>query len=102
MHEPMQYLIYLEPGDDTHAWGVTVPDLPGCFSAGDTLEDALRNAREAIVLHLDGLRACGEPFPTPSSAQALRSRPELQSQYLALIDANTGINSARRSRWATR
>ena len=63
MHEPMQYLIYLEPGDDTHAWGVTVPDLPGCFSAGDTLEDALRNAREAIVLHLDGLRHSANRSP---------------------------------------
>jgi hypothetical protein len=34
----MRYLVALEPGDARHAWGVTVPDLPGCFSAGDTME----------------------------------------------------------------
>jgi hypothetical protein len=46
----MRYLVALEPGDARHAWGVTVPDLPGCFSAGDTMEEALDQAREAILL----------------------------------------------------
>jgi predicted RNase H-like HicB family nuclease len=44
--------IAIEPGDDTHAFGVVVPDLPGCFSAGDTLEEAYANAKEAIETHL--------------------------------------------------
>jgi predicted RNase H-like HicB family nuclease len=34
---------------------VPVPDLPGCFSAGDTLDDMLTNSRQAILLHLEGL-----------------------------------------------
>ena len=45
----MKYPIAIEPGDDHTAFGVVVPDLPGCFSAGDTLDEAIDNAREAIV-----------------------------------------------------
>ena len=51
----MRYPIAIETGDSKHACGVVVPDLPGCFSAGDTLDEALTNAREAILLHLEGL-----------------------------------------------
>ena len=36
-------------------YGVSVPDLPGCVSAGATVDDALAMAREAIELHLEGL-----------------------------------------------
>jgi predicted RNase H-like HicB family nuclease len=43
-------LIEEEPGK---AVGVIFPDLPGCFSAGDTLQDALMNAREAIALYFE-------------------------------------------------
>ena len=45
----MRYPIVVESADDFHAFGVVVPDLPGCFSAGDTLEEAFENAKEAIV-----------------------------------------------------
>ena len=51
----MRYVVAIEKGDKKHAYGVVVPDLPGCFSAGDTLDEALVNAKEAILLHLDGL-----------------------------------------------
>lgn len=37
----MKFLVAIEPGSDVTAWGVFVPDLPGCFSAGDTLEEAV-------------------------------------------------------------
>jgi predicted RNase H-like HicB family nuclease len=47
----MRYPIAVETGDAKHAFGVVVPDLPGCFSAGDTLDEALTNSREAILLH---------------------------------------------------
>ena len=48
----MRYPIAIEPGDSQHAFGVVVPDLPGCFSAGDFLDEAMAPAREAILLHL--------------------------------------------------
>ncbi|WP_017839830.1 type II toxin-antitoxin system HicB family antitoxin [Methylotuvimicrobium buryatense] len=41
--------------DDGVRYGVTVPDLPGCFSAGDTLDDALASVAEAIDCHIETL-----------------------------------------------
>lgn len=49
--------------DGTSAYGVTVPDLPGCFSAGDCLDDAIESAHEAISCHLEGLLMDGESLP---------------------------------------
>lgn len=49
--------------DPESCYGVTVPDLPGCFSAGDTIEDALRQAREAIEFHIECLLLDGDPIP---------------------------------------
>ena len=49
----MHYAIAIETGTDTQAYGVVVPDLPGCFSAGDTLDEAMQNAKEAIELWLE-------------------------------------------------
>ena len=48
--------------DRRSAYGVTVPDLPGCFSAGRTVEEAIAGAREAIELHLEGLLELGQSF----------------------------------------
>ena len=45
--------IAIEPGDSGHAFGVVVPDIPGCHSAGDTLEEAWTNAKEALGADLD-------------------------------------------------
>ncbi len=49
--------------DEESGYGVTVPDLPGCFSAGDTLEEAIESAREAVACHIEGLLMDGEPVP---------------------------------------
>ena len=49
--------------DPESCYGVTVPDLPGCFSAGDTLEDALKQATEAIKFHIECLLLDGDPIP---------------------------------------
>jgi predicted RNase H-like HicB family nuclease len=47
----MKFLVVIHK-DDNSDYGVTVPDLPGCFSAGSTIEEALENTKEAIALHL--------------------------------------------------
>lgn len=62
----MRYLIVLHNEEGRTDYGVTVPDLPGCVSAGDTLTETLGNAEEAILCHLDGMIADGEPIPNPS------------------------------------
>ena len=63
----MRYPISIEPGDDARAWGVVVPDLPGCVATGATVSEVERSIREAIELHLEGLREDGLPVPLPSS-----------------------------------
>lgn len=55
--------IAVEAGDEQHAFGVVVPDIPGCFAAGDTLEEAFENAKQAIESHLDALLDEGLPVP---------------------------------------
>ena len=47
----MRFIVAIEPGTETTAFGVLIPDLPGCFSAGDTLDEALDNAREEEARH---------------------------------------------------
>ncbi|NPV53002.1 MAG: type II toxin-antitoxin system HicB family antitoxin [Firmicutes bacterium] len=52
-----------EPGEKK-GYCVTFPDLPGCVTEGDSLEEALRMAREALELHLYGLEEDGDPIPS--------------------------------------
>jgi predicted RNase H-like HicB family nuclease len=59
------------------AYGVTVPDLPGCTSGGSTTDDALRNAIEAVRLWAGDAIAEGEALPQPRSAETLRADPEI-------------------------
>jgi predicted RNase H-like HicB family nuclease len=59
------------------AYGVIVPDLPGCTSGGQTIDTALRNAVEAVTLWVEDARADGEKIPKPRSAEKLRNDPEV-------------------------
>ena len=57
-------IIHKDPDSD---YGITVPDLPGCFAAGETVESALTNAVEAIEGYLEDLLLDAEPIPSPRS-----------------------------------
>ena len=61
----MKFPVIIERGD--HNFSVYVPDLPGCVSTGSTLEEAQQNIREAIELHLAGMREDGLSLPAPST-----------------------------------
>ena len=63
---PQEYLVILEHAAGSN-YSAYVPDLPGCASTGDTREEVLPNIREAIALHLEGMREDGDPIPAPSS-----------------------------------
>jgi len=65
-------------------YGVSFPDLPGCISAGSTLEEARAMAAEALALHLDGLEEDGAVVPPPSSANAVFGHPDA-ADALAII-----------------
>ncbi|HEY3358412.1 MAG TPA: type II toxin-antitoxin system HicB family antitoxin [Polyangia bacterium] len=64
-----QYMVVVEREADG-GYSVLVPDLPGCASMGDSYDEALRNIREAIACHLEGLRADGLPVPEPHTQVA--------------------------------
>ena len=65
-------ILLLEDKEQGGYW-VEVPALPGCYSQGDTLDEAMRNAREAIELHIAGMLADGEPIPDDSGAPRVES-----------------------------
>ncbi|GBQ90408.1 CopG family DNA-binding protein [Gluconacetobacter johannae DSM 13595] len=72
----MRYPIVIEHGSDAEAYGVVVPDLPGCFSAGDTFDEAVSNASEAIALWIEDAIDHGQSVPRPSSLDALRANSQ--------------------------
>ncbi len=49
----MKYPVIIHKDEDT-GYGVTIPDIPGCFACGDTQEEALANIQEAVELYYDG------------------------------------------------
>jgi predicted RNase H-like HicB family nuclease len=61
-----KYAIVIEQGP--HNFSAYVPDLPGCITTGRTVEEVELNIREAIELHLEGMREDGEPIPEPMTA----------------------------------
>ena len=61
----MRYAVVIEKGERNYS--AYVPDLPGCVSVGDTLEQVKAGIREAIEFHLEGMREDGSPVPKPSS-----------------------------------
>ncbi|HGH1346332.1 type II toxin-antitoxin system HicB family antitoxin [Acinetobacter baumannii] len=82
----MYYSVAVEKGDENNAFGVTVPDIPGCFSAGDTFEEALQNVKEAIARHLELLAEAGEEIPLASNASKFIDLKEYQGYIWAVVD----------------
>jgi predicted RNase H-like HicB family nuclease len=60
-----EYLVVIENEGDS--WGAYIPDLPGVGVAGDSREEVEQLIREAIELHLEGLREAGDPIPRPAA-----------------------------------
>jgi predicted RNase H-like HicB family nuclease len=93
----MNYPVVLHK-DRSSDYGVTVPDLPGCFSAGKTADEALAMAKEAIELHLEGLVAEGLPVPRPGGIERHQQAPEYQGGTWALVaidPASLRVNAKR-------
>ena len=65
-----QYIALIHKNADSD-FGVSFPDLPGCITAGTTLDEARDMAAEALALHLEGLAEDGEAVPDPSSLEAV-------------------------------
>lgn len=68
---------------DSHGISIVFPDLPGCLPCADTMEEAFKNAKEALQLHLYGMEEDGETIPEPSKIENL---PRTSNQLVAMID----------------
>ncbi len=90
----MKYPIAIESGDDKTAWGVAVPDLPGCFSAADSgIDEAIDNAKEAIELWIETALDQGSTVPKPSTITSLQNNPEFKNWIWAIVEIDPALLS---------
>jgi len=71
----MTHYITIVHKDKNSAYGVTFPDLPGCFSAADDAEDVIPNAMEALEFYAEDF----DTLPAPSSIKTIRTLPDIAS-----------------------
>jgi len=76
------------------AFGVDFPDFPGCITVGDTLDEALSNAREALGLHIKGMSEDGERIPEPSSLEAVLKDAKNRDAVPCLVQFPRGKGKA--------
>lgn len=89
----MYYLIAIQKDPDSD-YGVTVPDLAGCFSAGSTVDEAMLMAREAIELYIDTLLDDGREVPSPTEVETLKQNPDYADAIWAFISVDYKRKSA--------
>lgn len=65
----MKYAVVIER--PVHTYAAYVPDLPGCIATGASLEEVKRNIRDAIEMHLEGMREDNVPVPIPQAETML-------------------------------
>lgn len=82
----MKFTVVLHT-DDGQRYGVIVPDLPGCFSGGDSLDDALDSVLEAIDLHVETLLEDGNALPPRQPIATHQANPDYAGGVWAVVDA---------------
>lgn len=82
----MKFVVGMEPGTKKTAWGVVVPDLPGCFSAGDTIDEAVENVREAIELYCEVLAEDGKEIPPAQPLSVHQGNSAYKGWVWAIVD----------------
>lgn len=75
----MRYIAFIHKDSDS-SYGVSFPDFPGCVSAGDTLDEALANAAQALGGHVRFMEADGDPIPPPRGLEDIISDPTLADE----------------------
>jgi predicted RNase H-like HicB family nuclease len=83
----MKFIVVLHT-DDGERYGVTVPDLPGCFSGGDTFELALQNVEEAIDTHVETLIDDGQPIPLSLSLKQHQKNTNYKNGVWAIVNVS--------------
>lgn len=84
----MRQAIAIEAGAEGTAFGVVVPDLPGCFSAGDTLDQAIVNAQEAIAAWVEAELDAGRSVPEAGDLGALQRQRASKGCVRAVVEVD--------------
>ena len=87
----MRYPIAIEAGTESTAFGVIVPNLPGCFSAGDTLDEAMTGAEEAAAAWIDATLDAGGAIPAASSLEAVQANPDYAGWAFGVITIDPAL-----------
>ena len=93
----MRFPIVIHKDADSR-YGVTVPDLPGCFSAGKTLDEAIESAHEAIACHTEGLLMDGEPIPATTSLESHQANGDYRDGVWAIVAVDVSKLSSKTTR----
>jgi predicted RNase H-like HicB family nuclease len=93
----MRYPIIIHKDPDSDC-GVTVPDLPGCLSGGETMDEAIENAVEAIECHIEGLLLDGETVPRPQSVEFHTSNRDYAGGAWAVVTVDVAKLSGKARR----
>jgi predicted RNase H-like HicB family nuclease len=92
------YIAIIEDAGPDCAVGVWFPDLPGCTSAGDDIDEALRNAPEALELYAESIETDGKRMPHPRTLTELKVDPEvaddIRTNMVALIELPARAHAA--------
>ncbi|MBU0515572.1 MAG: type II toxin-antitoxin system HicB family antitoxin [Proteobacteria bacterium] len=80
--------------DAKSSFGVTIPDISGCFTAGDTLDEAISNVQEAVEVHLEP----GDPIPEASALEELLNDPQYAGGIWVMVDIDMSFLSPRHKR----
>ena len=90
----MKYPIAIEPGNANTAWGVVVPDLPGCFSAADSgIDEAIENAKQSIALWIETALDAGQSVPPPSTITTLQKQRAYKGWIWAIAEVSPELLS---------
>ena len=81
----MKFPVVLHKDADSD-YGVTFPDVAGCFTAGASVSEALENAQEALALHFEGLVADGDALPQAQEVDVHLNNPDFAGGVWAVVD----------------
>ena len=93
----MRFPIFLHKESEA-CYEVTVPDIPGCYSAGSTIDLAIENAIEVIECHVEGLLKDEEGIPHPKSLDEHQKSPELKNSIIAFVETDLSKLSGKAKR----
>jgi predicted RNase H-like HicB family nuclease len=93
----MRYPVVIHKDKDSD-YGVTAPDLPGCFSAGETVDEALTNVVEAIECHIEGLMLDGDTVPPGRGIEHHRKNRHFAGGIWAVVDLDLSKLSGKAKR----